>query len=226
MKKDVAVDTVSRIIRFLEQIKYSELNSEQMVMFEDCLPKLFVGIRNKTITPRILEQLRLGTYKFEVFDEVLKLRKASSKTVRLDLPPKAEDCGGSKLSIKHNNGGRPMKWNPSKVSLHLIKNQDNKHRLSVRDVYEVVKDLPCYNANMLDFLLKKENQHLIPQSWQGKEVFFWGTLYCCNDTIGNEILWVRYLECEDGIWQSDISAVDCDVTIRDMGSDDPAAVAV
>ena len=196
-------------------------------MFEDCLPKLFVGIRNKTITPRILESLRLGTYKFEVFDEVLKLRKASSKTVRLDLPPKAEDCGGSKLSIKHNSNKRPMKWNPEKVSLHLIKNQDNKHRLSVREVYEVVKNLPCYNANMLDFLLKKENQCLIPQSWKNKDVFFWGTIYSCYTAGGTgELLWVRHLECQDDIWQSDIACVDYDVTVRDMGSDDPAAIAV
>lgn len=42
-----------------------------------------------------------------------------------------------------------------------------------------LKDKPVLNANVLDYLLK--NPHLIPNSWQGKWVFFWGTIYCDSD---------------------------------------------
>lgn len=43
------------------------------------------------------------------------------------------------------------------------------------------------NANVLDYLLK--HQDLIPRSWRGKRVYFWGTIY----RDGGDYLCVRYM---------------------------------
>jgi len=64
----------------------------------------------------------------------------------------------------------------TKVKLHLVKEQ-TRGSVGGNELRKKLKGEPVLPANILDFLLKKENQHLIPQEWKGKAIFFWGTIY-------------------------------------------------
>ncbi len=87
-------------------------------------------------------------------------------------------------------------WDPTKVTLHLSKRQKGDKRITGNDLRKELAKKPVLNANVLDWLLKPKNQHLIPEEWKGKAVFFWGTVYRHSD--GN--LYVRYLYWNDGKW--------------------------
>ena len=53
-----------------------------------------------------------------------------------------------------------------------------------------IRLMPVMNARVLDWLLA--NPHEIPvNAWQGKKIFFWGTIY----TATNGSLYVRYIDC-------------------------------
>lgn len=58
---------------------------------------------------------------------------------------------------------------------------------------------PIFNANLLDFLYKEENRHLIPESWKGLLVFFPGTEYSAS---GGDLS-VRYLYWGGNMWRWD-----------------------
>jgi hypothetical protein len=77
------------------------------------------------------------------------------------------------------------KLDMTKVKLRLVKGQPYRslegHKL--RKLLEKEAVLP---ANVLDFLLKKENWHLIPEEWKDKSVYFWGTIY--RDTQDNALI--------------------------------------
>ncbi len=90
------------------------------------------------------------------------------------------------------------KLDMTKVKLHLSKEQI-KGRISGNELRKRLKKEPVLPANVLDFLLKKENQHLIPEELKGKYVFFWGTIY--RRSAGG--LYVRYLYWDDGGWDWD-----------------------
>jgi len=74
-----------------------------------------------------------------------------------------------------------FKYDPAKVGLYLSKKQQNGKVIVGNDLRKELKSQPVYNANLLDFYLKKENQHLIPEEWNEKMVFFWGTIYHNSD---------------------------------------------
>jgi hypothetical protein len=57
-----------------------------------------------------------------------------------------------------------------------------------------LEGVPVLRANVGDYLLK--NQHLIPESWKGKAIFFWGDIYRSAD--GG--LYVRYLYWNGDEW--------------------------
>jgi len=63
-----------------------------------------------------------------------------------------------------------------------------------RDLRKELRNLKVYNANLLDFYLKKENQFLIPEEWEN--AFFWGTVY--NSSSGT--ISIRYLHKVKGEW--------------------------
>ena len=44
-------------------------------------------------------------------------------------------------------------------------------------LYKEIVGLSPYNANLMDFLLKKENRFLPPEEWKHKRIYFWGTIY-------------------------------------------------
>jgi len=73
-----------------------------------------------------------------------------------------------------------------------------------------------YNANLLDYLLA--HPELIPDSWKGKAVFFWGKIY----RVSSGRLYVRYLffHGHGERWSWSYHWLD-----YDFDSDSPAAVA-
>lgn len=96
---------------------------------------------------------------------------------------------------EHTKGGI-FTWNPAKVKLFLSKHQMGGKCIKGTELREELKSKPVLNANVLDCLLKPENQHLIPEDWKGKHVYFWGTIY--RDSDGS--LYVRYLYWSGGRW--------------------------
>lgn len=89
-----------------------------------------------------------------------------------------------------------LAFDPNAVTLYLSENQKsggviNGHKLAKELASQVV-----YTANVLDYLLV--HQELIPESWKGKAVFFFGTVY--RGSGGD--LYVRYLCWVGGQWVS------------------------
>ena len=98
---------------------------------------------------------------------------------------------------KHQKGGE-LTWDAVKASLYLSKEQQNGKHIEGYQLRQELKKKPVYNANLLDYLLA--HQHLIPDEWIGKAVFFWGTIYrvlggnlCvrCFDWSGDGCNWSR-----------------------------------
>lgn len=95
----------------------------------------------------------------------------------------------------HKKGGQ-LTLDMSNVRLHLSPNQMDGKCIEGNKLRRELASEQVLNANVLDYLLKPENQHLIPEKWKGKYVFFWGTIY--RSSSGG--LYVRYLCWNDGSW--------------------------
>lgn len=91
---------------------------------------------------------------------------------------------------------KPWKFDAKQIRLSLNPNQVGGRTMLGHDLRKALEGKPVLNANVLDWLLKEENQHLIPEEWKGKAIFFWGTIY--HDSDDN--LYVRYLYWNDGQW--------------------------
>ncbi len=89
-----------------------------------------------------------------------------------------------------------LTWDPTTAKLYLSKKQQGDKRIVGNDLRKELKSQPVFPANVLDYLLKPENQHLIPEDWKGKAVFFWGTIYRHSD----DRLCVRCLCRHGGAW--------------------------
>src|SRR3990167_8116030 len=68
-------------------------------------------------------------------------------------------------------------WNPKEVTLHLANGQKDGKWIEGNKLRRELTKQPVYTAHLLDYLLIPENQHLIPEEWKGKWIFFWGTIY-------------------------------------------------
>ena len=75
---------------------------------------------------------------------------------------------------EHLKGGQ-FKWDATKVALYLSDGQKNGKHIEGDKLREELRGQSVYNANLLDYLLK--SPHLIPEEWNGKCIFFWGTIY-------------------------------------------------
>ncbi len=114
-----------------------------------------------------------------------------SKTVDLDANPFVPKG----WSVEDHRKGGMLDFDTAKIALYLSEGQKGDKRISGNQLREELKARPVYNANLLDWYLRKENQRLIPESWKKQYVFFWGTIYRSMD--GNPC--VRYLRwCGDG----------------------------
>ena len=83
-------------------------------------------------------------------------------------------------------------FDPSQLSLHLEPEQE-KGYIKGEVLAERMKERGL-NSNVLQYLY--EHQELIPESWKGKWVYFWGTIY--RDAGGR--LFVRCLRWDGGGW--------------------------
>lgn len=118
--------------------------------------------------------------------------KQMEHIVDLDSAPYIPDG----WSVEEHQKGGVMKWDVTKVMLYLDDDQKNYGVIEGDKLRKKLTKILSYNANMLDFLLKAGNEHLIPKKWRGKLVFFWGTIY--RDGLGTPC--VRYLYWNDGMW--------------------------
>jgi hypothetical protein len=78
--------------------------------------------------------------------------------------------------VEEHRPGRSWKFNAQEIGLYLEEAQQGGTIIG-HDLREKLADRPVFNANLLDWLLQEENQHLIPEEWKGEYVFFWGTIY-------------------------------------------------
>lgn len=92
---------------------------------------------------------------------------------------------------------KPWKFDAKQVELYLDPAQSGSSILG-NDLRNALKGKRVLNANVLDWLLQEENQHLIPEEWKEMSIGFWGTIY--RNSKGD--LFVRDLYWFCGRWQS------------------------
>jgi hypothetical protein len=95
-------------------------------------------------------------------------------------------------SVEEHKKGGQFKYDPTEVELYLDEDQKNGKNIDGNKLRKNLANQNVFNVNLLDFLL--ENPQLIPESWKGKAIFFWGTVY--RDADG--YLFVSYLYCIGG----------------------------
>ena len=90
-----------------------------------------------------------------------------------DLVPLAPD---GFLLESHLGFGR-WQLHSEEIELFLSEEQKKKFHLGnrLKKLLWSLKDKKFLNVNVLDYLLA--HQELIPESWKGKYIFFWGTIY-------------------------------------------------
>jgi hypothetical protein len=108
--------------------------------------------------------------------------KAIAHMIDCDADPFIPDG----LTVEEHRKGGLLDLAKTKIALYLTKGQ-KKGRVVGNDLRKELAGQPVLNANVLDYYLA--NQHLIPEEWKGKAVFFWGTIY--RDRVGH--LYVRFL---------------------------------
>jgi hypothetical protein len=143
-------------------------------------------------TPELVKQMSSGSFLTDVRKVLLghAVITVPEHLIDLDADPFVPD--GWKVE-EHQKGGQ-FKWDAAKVALYLSKKQQGGKWLEGNKLREELKSKLVFNANLLDYLLN--NPHLIPEEWEGKYVFFWGTVY--RHSGGS--LYVRYLYWDGGRW--------------------------
>ncbi len=119
--------------------------------------------------------------------------------------------------LKLERRGEDLYANSEKVGLYFSEQQRGGNYLEGHALRKELSDKRRYNANLLDFLIKKENQCLIPESWKGKRVYFWGTIYRRADNR----LYSRFLFWDGAEWHWLFSYLEDDYL-----GDEPAAVSL
>ena len=106
-------------------------------------------------------------------------------------------------------------WGPetTPVAFHLDAGQQGDGRVVGNELRKRLAGQRVLPANVLDYLLA--HPQLIPESWKGQYLFFWGTVY--RDAGGG--LCVR-----DLYWDGDAWDWDCFWLVDDFDSSNPAAV--
>lgn len=128
--------------------------------------------------------------------------------INTNKPPKIPY---SSLTIESHTPMGNLTWDSEKVELYLAP-QQKMNSIEGNKLHEKLKDKPVLNATVLDWLLEHQDQ--IPDSWKGKYVYFWGTIFRRAD--GD--LCVEYLYWFGNRWYWF-----CLWLGRDWGEDYPAA---
>jgi len=98
------------------------------------------------------------------------------------------------LKIEEHIKGGQLQWNTEEVELYLCDKQKSGS-IEGNKLRKKLKGKFVLNACVLDYLLA--NPQLIPESWKGKYIFFWGTIYRNSDGS----LYVRCLYWIGGEWR-------------------------
>jgi hypothetical protein len=139
--------------------------------------ELKLACRREGFSPEDLKWLCEGT-------TLSQLRKVRLGQASIEVIAHVIDCDAAPFIPegwtvdKHEKGGQ-FQWDASKVTLWLVKGQQNGGYVVGNDLLKQVAKKHPFNANVLDYLLA--NRHLIPEEWKGKYIPFWGTRYRGSD---------------------------------------------
>lgn len=91
---------------------------------------------------------------------------------------------------------------PAKIAL-IVPYLVHNIKISGYDLKKALEGKPVLSANVLDYLLG--HPVLIPESWKGKYICFWGTIYCgppitLYPSEKQDTLFVRYLYWDSDRW--------------------------
>jgi len=156
--------------------------------------------------------------KLKQFNNLKGIRDILNGHAEITYPEHLIDCDATPFVpegltlVSHSKGGM-WKWNPN-ISFYTSKKQKQGGYSVGNDLRKELEDQAVLNANVLDYLLA--HPELIPESWKGKAIFFWGTIY--RDSYGS--LCVRYLHWRGSQWGWDCGYLDCG-----FYGDNPAALA-
>lgn len=169
--------------------------------------KLELAVRRNGGTRKLVDDLCKGNVLAQIF-EVLEGRaeiKQIEHLINFDDKPSVPN-GWTILPDNEQLAGRVRglwKFDPTKLNLHLDNGQRNGKRIEGNELRKKLVSVPVFGAKLGDFLYK--NPQFIPESWKGKAIFFWGTIYL--DAVGN--LSVRCL-CHGGVsWDWRYGWLDC-----------------
>ncbi|MCX6717470.1 MAG: hypothetical protein NTU76_02230 [Candidatus Taylorbacteria bacterium] len=161
----------------------------------------------------ILRRIQEGTLPFDrvmlELQAVAEGRVEIIAKVDLDADPFIPE--GWKVE-SHTKGGK-IPFRPNMVDLYLSEEQQKRDWTVGNDLCKKVETKNPYNANLLDFFLA--HPELIPKSWKGKAVYFWGTIYCFTD--GSRCVRSLFFGGDRWSWGS------CRL-VREWSPDEPAAV--
>ncbi len=140
-----------------------------------------------------------------ILADILKIRRGYSEIkpienfIDLDADPWLPN---SDWKVEEHRKGGVFNWNPIEQAKpecqFFSKKQRDGRDESGNDLRKILANEPVLNANVLDWLLKEENQRFIPREWKdGKARYFWGTIY--HDL--EDCLRVRYLYWNGIIWR-------------------------
>lgn len=121
----------------------------------------------------------------------LKVDRAAKHIIDCNVNPFVPD----KVKVKKHRKGGMFEWTPDNIRLCFASEQKNSDTDSP-DLRKELTNQYVLNANVLDYLLA--NQHLIPEEWANKYVFFLGTIY----QYRHGGLCVRYLRWYINSWTS------------------------
>lgn len=164
--------------------------------------ELKMGFRRHNYDNALIKQLSEGDNLGKVREFLLGRAEFKLHERLIDLDANPFTSNGWTVE-EHRKGGQ-WKWNPTLLVLYLSKKQQGGKVIYGIDLRKELAKKRVLNANLLDYLIKQENQHLIPESWKKDKngntryIFFWGTIY--RDGSGN--LYVRCLYWDGGGWVS------------------------
>lgn len=132
--------------------------------------------------------------------QLVKELSGNAILVNLDIAPKKpfdeleveKHIGGGWVKLEKRADGLYM--NDRKIVLHYSVPDYGWKLTKGSEMLHMLRGYPVLNANVLDALI--EHSHLIPDEWEEKIVFFWGSLF------RGFSLWVRYLSRNNNGWCS------------------------
>lgn len=174
-----------------------------------------IALHDSGLLTDLLEAARCDLAKVDriIFRHVLGLSPQEDKEAEHVIDLDANPFIPNDWAVEEHKQGGQFAWDPAKVALYLSKEQQGVKCIMGNNLREEMKSKPVYNANLLDHLLA--HQHLIPEEWKGKFVFFWGTIY--RDRSGD--LRVRCL-----LWNGDRWYWHASWLFSDWSGSNPAAV--